>query len=115
MRKEKAERAEIIRIFGEIEKEKRLVKVMSKTLSGEQTAVVLLDGCPDENKGNYLCGWLRWENALAANVQWKTLLRKSASYLKFVLNATQDSLPTPIRLRCWDYDKTGVPKMSFGV
>ena len=56
MSKEKAERAEILRIFGKIEEEKRLVKVMSKTLMGEQTAVVLLDGCPDEKKGN--CFWM---------------------------------------------------------
>ena len=61
-------------IFGEIEEEKRLVKVMSKTRTGEQTAVVPLDGCPDEKKGNYFCGWLRWENTLAADVQWGTLL-----------------------------------------
>ena len=71
MSKEKAERAEILHIFGEIEEEKRLVKVMSMRLTGEQTAVVPLDGCPDENKGNYFCGWLRWENTLAANVHGK--------------------------------------------
>ena len=114
MSKEKAERAEILRIFGEIEEEKRLVKVMSKPLIGEQTAIVPLDGCPDEKKGNYFCGWLRWENTLAANVQWETLLRKSASYLKFVLNATQDSLPTPSRLRCWDEKRLVCPKCPLG-
>ena len=59
-------------------------------------------------------GWLRWENTLAANVRWETLLRKSASYLKFVLNATQDSLPTPSRLRCWDSEKLVYPKCTLG-
>ena len=114
MSREKAERAEIMRIFGEIEAERRLVKIMNKPLSGEQTAVVPLDGCPDEKHGNYFCGWLRWENTLAVEVGWATLLRKDPSYLKFVLNATQDSLPTPSRLRCWDKQKLVCGKCPLG-
>ena len=47
MSKEKAQRAEILRIFGEIEEENRLVKVMGKPVTGEQIAVVPLDGCLD--------------------------------------------------------------------
>ena len=114
MSKEKPQCAEILRIFREIEEEKRLLEVMSKTLAGEQTAVVPLDGCPDEKKGTYFCDWLRWESALAANVQWETLLRKSVFYLKFVPNAAQDSLPTPSRLRCWDEKKLVCPKCPLG-
>ena len=51
-----SQHAEILRIFREIEEEKQLVKVMSKPLTGEQIAVVPLDGCPDEKKGIYFCG-----------------------------------------------------------
>ena len=60
MSKETPQRAEILRIFGEIEEERRLVKVMSMRRTGDQIAVVPLNGCPDDKKGNYFCGWLRW-------------------------------------------------------
>ena len=46
------QRAELLRIFGNIEAEKRLVEVMNKRLSGEQTTVVPLDGAPEEKQGN---------------------------------------------------------------
>ena len=65
MSQEKAERAKILRIFEKIKEGKLLAKVMCEPLIGEQTAIVPLDRCRDEKKGNYFCGWLRWENALA--------------------------------------------------
>ena len=40
-------------VFGEIAKETRLVKVMSKPLEGEQASTVPLHGKPDEKGGNY--------------------------------------------------------------
>ena len=97
----KAERAEIMAIFGEIEAEKRLVEIMSKTLQGEQVSKVRLGGCPDEKEGNYFCDWLKWESALAVDTRWNTMMQKTDSYCKFYVNAVQDSLPTPSRLKTW--------------
>jgi len=105
MSADKVERTVILRIFGNIEAEKRLVKIMNKRLTGEQTAIVPLDGCPEEKQGNYFCGWMKWEDTETVDMKWAALLRKDASYIRFVLNAIQDSLPTPSRLRCWDADR----------
>ena len=48
----------MLHVFGEIAKENRLVKVMSKPLEGEQVFTVPLHGKPDEKRENYFCGWL---------------------------------------------------------
>ena len=54
--KHKGEREAILRVFGEIAKANRLVKVMSKPLEGDQVSTVPLHGTPDEKRGNYFCG-----------------------------------------------------------
>ena len=114
MSADKVERAEILRIFGEIEAEKRLVKVMNRPLTGDQTTVVPLGGCPEEKQGNYFCRWLQWEDTQSAGMKWSTLLHKDPSYIRFLLNATQDSLPTPSRLRCWDATRLVDGKCPLG-
>ena len=43
----------MLHVFGEIAKENRLVKVMSKPLEGEQVSTVPLHGKPDEKRGDY--------------------------------------------------------------
>lgn len=113
MSADKVARAEILRIFGEIEAEKRLVYVMNRPLTGEQTAAVPLDGCPEEKKGNYFCGWLKWKDTQPPDMSW-ALIRKDASYIRFLLNAIQDSLPTPSRLRCWDEKRLVDGKCPLG-
>ena len=53
-----------------------MVKVMSRPLEDEQTAVVPLDGYPEEKKGNYFCDWLKWAGTLkAVDMRWAILLR----------------------------------------
>ena len=112
---DKVQRAELLRIFGNIEAEKRLVEVMNKRLSGEQTTVVPLDGAPEEKQGNYFCGWLRWcKDMETSDMRWAALLRKDASYIRFLLNSVQDSLPTPSRLRCWDAKRLVDGKCPLG-
>ena len=46
--------------------------------------------------------------------QWETQLHKDASYINFVLNTTQDSLPTPSRLKCWDEKRLVCGKCTLG-
>ena len=41
------------------------------------------------------------------DLRWDQLLRKQDSYLRFVLNATQESLPTPSRLKHWNKSSGG--------
>ena len=50
----------MLHVFGEIAKESRLVKVMSKPLEGEQVFTMPLHGKPDEKRGNYFCRWLAY-------------------------------------------------------
>ena len=46
--------------------------------------------------------WQKWECAMSADLSWQQLLHKqSDSYLHFLLNSTDDSLPTPSVLKCW--------------
>ena len=52
--KHKGEREAMLRVFGEIAKENRPVKVMSKPLEGEQVSTVLLHGKPDEKERELL-------------------------------------------------------------
>ena len=75
--KHKGEREAMLIVFGEIAKENRLVKVMSKPLEGEQVSTVPLD------------------------LRWNRILQKQDSYLRFALNAVQASLPNPARLKHW--------------
>ena len=105
--KHKGEREAMLHVFGEIAKENRLVKVMSKPLEGEQVSTVPLHGKPDEKRGNYFCGWLTWRNVVSLDLRWNRILQKQDSYLRFALNAVQDSLPTPSRLKHWQQDSAG--------
>ena len=54
--KHKGERVAMLHVFGEIAKENRLVKVMSKPLEGEQVSTVPLHGTLDEKRGKLFCG-----------------------------------------------------------
>ena len=58
---------------------------------------------------------LKWECAMAADLSWQQLLHKqSDSYLLFVLNSTEDSLPTPSVLKCWKQTSAGDGKCPLG-
>lgn len=103
----KAERQEILRVFKEIAEEERLVKIMSKPL-------IASDDHPSEKKGNFFCDWLKWKNASAADLRWNHLLQQQDSYLSVVLNSTQDSLPTPSRLKCWAQQSAGDGRCPLG-
>ena len=103
----KAERQEILRVFKEIAEEERLVKIMSKPL-------IASDDHPSEKKGNFFCDWLKWKNASAADLRWSHLLQQQDSYLSVVLNSTQDSLPTPSRLKCWAQQSAGDGRCPLG-
>ena len=50
--KHKGEREAMLCVFGEIAKENRLVKMMSKPLEGDQVSMVPLHGEPEEKIGN---------------------------------------------------------------
>jgi len=80
------------------------VKVVSKPLEDSDP-----DAHPDEKKGNCFCGWLeiQWENTVMVDLRWDQLLRKQDSHLRFVLNATQESSPTPSRLKHWNKSSGG--------
>ena len=55
-----------------------------------------------------------WENYMAADLRWNHLLQQQDSYLKFVLNGTQDSLPTPSRLNTWQQESAGDGRCPLG-
>ena len=99
--KYKGEREAMLHVFGEIAKRNRLVKVMSNPLEGEQVSTVPLHGKPDEKRGNYFCAWLTWRNVVSLDLRWNRILQKQDSY---ALNAAQDSLPIPSRLKHWQQD-----------
>merc|ERR1712167_469188 len=46
--------------------------------------------------------------------RWNHLLQQQDSYLKFVLNGTQDSLPTPSRLNTWQQESAGDGRCPLG-
>ena len=98
----KAEREEMLAVFSEITEQERLRKIISTPLEDSE-----LGTHPFEKKGNYFNDWVMWENYMAADLRWNHLLQQQDSYLKFVLNATQDSLPTPSRLNTWQEESAG--------
>ena len=61
-------------VFGEIAKENRTVKVMSKPLERDQVSTVPLGGKPNEKRGNYFCGWLTLRNVMALDLRWNEIL-----------------------------------------
>ena len=44
---------------------------------------------------------------IGLDLRWNRILQKQDSYLRFALNAAQDSLPTPSRLEHWQQDSAG--------
>lgn len=86
----------MLAVFSEITEQERVRKIISTPLKASEVGTH-----PFEKKGNYFNDWVLWENAMAADLRWNHLLQQQDSYLKFVLNATQDSLPTPSRLKTW--------------
>ena len=76
-------------VFSEITEQERLRKIISTPLEASEVATH-----PFEKKGNCFDDWVLWENAMAADLRWNHPLQQQDWYLKFVLNATQDSLPT---------------------
>ena len=59
--------------------------------------------------------WLKWQCALAVDLSWQQLLHKqSDSFLRFLLNSIEDSLPTPSVLKCWRQASAGDGKCPLG-
>jgi len=64
----------MLRVFTEIEEEKRLVKALTTK--------------------SHFSEWLRWDGAMAVDLSWKRLLyHQSDSYLHFALNSIEDTCP----------------------
>ena len=80
---QRREREEVLQVFSEIEEQNRIVRALTKR--------------------KCFSDWLKWESALAVDLSWQQLLHKhSDSYLKFVLNSIENTLPTPDNLRRWN-------------
>ena len=71
--KHKGEREAMLRVFGEMAKENRLVKVMSKSLEGHQVSTVLFHGKPDQKRGNSFCGWMTWRDVVSLDLRWNRM------------------------------------------
>ena len=91
----KREREEMLRVFTEMEEEKRLVKALTSK--------------------SHFSEWLRWDGAMAVDLSWKRLLyHQSDSYLHFALNSIEDTFPTPSVLKCWRQASAGDGKCPLG-
>ena len=65
------------------EEQKQLVKVMDFAMQG---------------------AWTKWDSAMSLDISWSNLIYSlPPKLLSFALNATQLTLPTPDRLRVWNY------------
>jgi len=85
----------MLRVFTEIEEEKRLVKALTTK--------------------SHFSEWLRWDGAMAVDLSWKRLLyHQSDSYLHFALNSIEDTCPTPSVLKCWQQKSAGDGKCPLG-
>ena len=71
--KHKGERESMLHVFGEIAKANRLVKVTSKPLEVEQVSTVPLHCKPNEKRGHYFCGWLKWRNVVSLDLRWNRI------------------------------------------
>ena len=57
---------------------------------------------------------LTLRNVVSLDLRWNRILQKQDSYLRFALNAAEDSLPTPSRLKHWQQDSAGNGLCSLG-
>ena len=79
---EQEERQAIIRVFKEIQEDKRVVEVMTNL--------------------KFFGEWVKWEAAMQLDRRWHSLLAyQTDNQLKFRLLATEDQFPTPSRLCMW--------------
>ena len=91
----KGEREQMLRVFTEIEEEARIVRALTQK--------------------KHFSEWLKWQCALAVDLSWQQLLHKqSDSFLRFLLNSIEDSLPTPSVLKCWRQASAGDGKCPLG-
>ena len=90
----KGEREQMLRVFTEIEEEARIVRALTQK--------------------KHFSEWLKWQCALAVDLSWQQLLHKqSDSFLRFLLNSIEDSLPTPSVLKCWRQASAGDGKCPW--
>jgi hypothetical protein len=75
------ERMLAMSLFHEIEESKRVVEVITNK----------------EHFGE----WVRTHDVIGLDMRWEALAQKSESYLTFVLNSIEDTLPSPSVLKCW--------------
>ena len=82
MSAEKEERQAILRVFKETQEEKRVTEVMTNL--------------------KHFGEWVKWDAVQQLDRKWHSLLAYECdSQLQFLLNATEDTLPTPSNLcRC---------------
>ena len=91
----KGECEQMLRVFTPREEEGRIVRALTQK--------------------KHFSEWLKWECATAVDLSWQQLLHKqSDSYLRFLLNSTEDSLPTPSVLKCWRQASAGTAKCPLG-
>ena len=91
----KREREQMLRIFTEIEEEKRILSAITRK--------------------SHFSEWVNWEGALAVDLRWQHVLHKqSDTWLRAVLNSTEDTLPTPSVLKCWRQASAGDGKCPLG-
>ena len=76
-----AERALVSSVLHEIQEEERLAKAITTKL--------------------HFSEWTKWDDVIACDFSWNFLANQSESYLGFMLNAVEDTLPTPSVLKCW--------------
>lgn len=79
--KSQLERTLAMSIFHEMEESKRVVEVITNK----------------EHFGE----WVRTHDVIGLDMRWESLALKSESYLTYVLNSIEDTLPTPSVLKCW--------------
>ena len=92
---QRREREEVLQVFSEIEEQNRIVRALTKRTC--------------------FSDWLKWESALAVDLSWQHLLHKqSDSYLKFVLNSIENTLPTPDNLKRWNQSNAGEGRCPLG-
>ena len=64
------------RVFEDMVKENRLVKVMFDPLEGDRVSTVSrFNGKLDEKRGNYFCGWMSWRFVMSLDLRWNQNLQ----------------------------------------
>ena len=81
---------------------RRFVRLLANPVMGQELASEFVDlGDLVTERGELL-------------LVFKEICEQERSFLTFVLNATQDSLPTPSRLKCWQQESAGDGKCPLG-